>query len=149
VRGVAAQQATETNDSVVFFAFGKGAGRRGNFKSARHADNFDFLLLGATLHQPVEGRLQQSIGNKSVESDTTIAKRLPAVFSFPSIALIRFLLCDFNRSILLEPRRPDVLIWAGEQRSPGLAELRSAGQVGHLPLRVLHSLFGFGFAGSA
>src|SRR6185295_887508 len=76
-------EASETNDSVVFFAFGKGAGRRGNFKSARHADNFDFLLLGATLHQPVEGALQQSIGNKSVESGHHDRKALASGVQLP------------------------------------------------------------------
>ena len=41
VRGVAAQQASETDDGVVFFSLGESTGCRWNFESAGDADDFD------------------------------------------------------------------------------------------------------------
>ena len=44
VRGVAAQQATQAYDGIIFFSLGESPRRRRNFKSAGYADDFDVLV---------------------------------------------------------------------------------------------------------
>ncbi len=43
VRGVAAQQAAQADDCIVFFGLGKGAGSGRNFERAGDADDFDVV----------------------------------------------------------------------------------------------------------
>ena len=68
VRRVSAQQATETNDRMVFFGFSKRARGGGNFECARYTDNLDVVLTCAGTHQSVVSASQQTVSDEFVES---------------------------------------------------------------------------------
>jgi hypothetical protein len=68
MRGVAAQQAAETDDGVVFFSFGQSARGRGNFEGAGDANDFDVVLFCSRANQSVISASQQTVGDELVES---------------------------------------------------------------------------------
>jgi hypothetical protein len=68
VRGVAAQQATQANDGVVFFSLGESACGGWNFKRAWYPNNFDVVLVGPRTQKPVIGTAQQSFRDEFVEA---------------------------------------------------------------------------------
>ena len=55
VGGVSAEQATEADDGIIFFAFGESTGGGWDFESAGDADDDDVLVLGARAKQAVKG----------------------------------------------------------------------------------------------
>lgn len=54
VRGIAAQQATQANDGVVFLGLGESSRSGWNFKSAWHPDNFDVFFISAQTEKSVK-----------------------------------------------------------------------------------------------
>src|SRR5271165_5732392 len=68
VRRVATQQATDTNDCVVPFSFGKRTCGERNLEGTRNANQRDVLLLRARTQQSVVSALKKPLGDKGVES---------------------------------------------------------------------------------
>ena len=67
VRGVAAQEATEADDRVVFFCFGELARCKRNLEGPWNADDVDVFFFRTGLQQPIDRAQQQPLGNKSVK----------------------------------------------------------------------------------
>jgi len=68
MRRIAADQAAEANDGVIFFGFGKRASGQGNLERARHAGERDVFLLRARAQQPVVGALKEPFRDEGVEA---------------------------------------------------------------------------------
>src|SRR5713226_7441281 len=86
---VAAKQAAQADDGVVFFGFGQRARGRGNFEGAGDADNFNIPLLCIAAQEPVERALEKSLGDESVKAGNHDAKALTrsAKFAFNGLDL--------------------------------------------------------------
>src|SRR6185312_5008355 len=78
VRGVAAQQASDADDGVIFSGFRKRVRGRGNFKSTRSADNLDRFFGDTRAQQTVKGALQQPLGYECIESGDNNPETLPS-----------------------------------------------------------------------
>jgi len=72
-----------------FFGFSESACGRGNFESARHADDFHVLLFAPHCTSPSNALCKSRSVIKALNLDTTIANRFPVALSLPSIALSR------------------------------------------------------------
>ena len=68
MRRVAAQQAANTDDRVVFLRLGKRTGGQGNFKRSGDTDQHDVFFLRARAQQPVVGALEKSLRDERVEA---------------------------------------------------------------------------------
>jgi hypothetical protein len=68
MRGIAAQQAAEANDGVVFFCLGESARGGRNFECAGNADDLDVILVGSRTNKAVVCATQKSVSNKLVEA---------------------------------------------------------------------------------
>jgi len=66
--GVAAQEATQTNNGIVFLGLGKSTSGRRNLERARNADDFDVVASCATPNQSVEPTSKQSLSDELVEA---------------------------------------------------------------------------------
>ncbi len=64
---VAAQQATEADDGMVFSSLGEGAGGGGDFERAGNTDDGDVFIPGPGTKQSVMGAPQQPFSNKLIE----------------------------------------------------------------------------------
>jgi hypothetical protein len=68
VRGIAAQQATQANDRVVFLGLGKSASGGRNFECARNADDLNIFACRAAARQSIKRAAKQSFRNELVKS---------------------------------------------------------------------------------
>lgn len=68
MRGIAAEQAAETDDGIVFSGFGKGTGGGGNFERTGYTDDVNVLLLCTGTEKRVTGALQQTFGNECIKT---------------------------------------------------------------------------------
>src|SRR5271165_137613 len=76
VRRVATQQATDTNDCVVPFSFGKRTCGERNLEGTSNANQRDVLLLRARTQQSVVSALKKPLRNESVEARNDNSKPL-------------------------------------------------------------------------
>src|SRR6476646_1186032 len=74
MRGLAADQAAQRDDGVIFSALSQRARLRRNFKRARHAYNANIFFTAAAAAQPVERALQESLGDERVPAAHYYAK---------------------------------------------------------------------------
>ncbi len=68
VGGVAAKQASDADDGVVFFCLGESAGGGGDFEGSGDADDINVFLAGAQAKESVACALQQALSNERVKA---------------------------------------------------------------------------------
>src|ERR1700687_105396 len=68
MRRIAADQAPEANDRIVFSGFGEHAGGGWNFKRSGHANERDVLLLCARAQQSVVSAQEEPLRDERVET---------------------------------------------------------------------------------
>ena len=68
VRSVAAQQASEADDGVVFFSFSQSAGGGRNFEGTGHAEDFDVPLFCPGSYKSVVGAAEQAVSYEFIET---------------------------------------------------------------------------------
>ena len=76
VRGIAAQQAAQTDDGIVKFSLRLCPSGRRNFEGPRDADDLDIFGLCSTAQQPVERASQQSLCDELIKSRDDDAETL-------------------------------------------------------------------------
>ena len=68
MRRIAAKQATEADDRVVFLRFSQRASGRRNLKRTRHADDLNVFVFRAAAQQSIESATKQSFRNELVKT---------------------------------------------------------------------------------
>jgi len=96
VRRVSAQQATEADDGVVLLCLSEGARGRGNFESARGANDTDVVFFCAGTNQAVVSAAQQPLSNELIKSGDDDSETQTTRVQFSSDAFVAN--CFFSRS---------------------------------------------------
>src|SRR6184192_1364655 len=68
MRGIAAQQASEADDGVVFFSFSQSAGGGRNFEGTGDAEDFDVPLFCPGSYKSVVGAAEQAVSYEFIET---------------------------------------------------------------------------------
>src|SRR5437773_4497550 len=68
MRGIAAQQASEADDGVVFLGFSESAGSGRNLEGTGHAEDFDVPLFCPGSYKSVVGAAEQAVSYEFIET---------------------------------------------------------------------------------